>query len=130
MKFNINVKEWNDKKLYSAPIHNSATDADKITYWLDVQFAKCDAPTENCYINVDYGFMSCYKAKDETIKPKLIVMQWTKLASKPIEKTESNETAKSEAPKAKTEYTKKANATVENILKASAKEEPEEDLPF
>lgn len=123
MKFNINVKEWNGKKLYSAPLHDKPiNDEMENTYWLDVQFSKCEAPTENCYINVDYGFMSCYKSKDDTIKPKLIIMQWTKL--------ESKSTPKSEMPKTESKTVEKTSSTVENILKANAQEEPEEDLPF
>ena len=85
MRVRIAVKNWNGKSLYSINcIGNPLNEGEEPTmYFMDVQFSKCTPPTEKCYINVDYGFMSSYKAKGDIIKPKMVIMGYTVIQETP-----------------------------------------------
>lgn len=88
MRFFINVKQWNDKVLYSSPINGKNADGTECCYFLNVRFVKCTPPTKNVNINVDYGFMSAFKKQDGTVVPELVALKWSE-----IERKENTETA-------------------------------------
>lgn len=115
MRFFINVKQWNDKTLYSAPLNGKSMDNTECCYFLSVRFAKCTPPTKNVHLNVDYGFMSSFKKQDGTTSPELVIMRWSEIQSEPREETQS------EQPQ------QKPNA---KPIKEVPMVEVEEDLPF
>lgn len=124
MRFFINVNKWNDKLLYSAPINGKSVEGEECVYFLNVRFAKCEAPTQNVRINVDYGFMSAYTKNDGNVVPELIVLKWTEVENNNQE-TETQPQKKAVASKKTTTAPKAEIPKVEVPLTAT-----EEDLPF
>lgn len=112
MRFFINVKQWNDKVLYSSPINGKNADGTECCYFLNVKFAKCTPPTKNVNINVDYGFMSSY-LKNGQPTPELVVLRWSE-----IERKETEPKVETSPPQAKPQSTE------------SVMTECDEDMPF
>lgn len=84
MRFNINVKEWQDNNgnirlLYSAPITSKKLDGKEITKFLRVRFAKCEAPKTNCRIEEIYSFMSVFEKNDGTVEYELVILNYNVL---------------------------------------------------
>lgn len=71
-KLNVRKSEYG----WSTRIKNIQDD-EEISMYMNIQFAKCDAPTDEALqINVKDCFMSCYKTNNEEVKPKLVIMEY------------------------------------------------------
>lgn len=69
MKLLINRSDYG----YSVPLKNEFN-GETIKYYLQVTFGKnITPPVKNCQIEAKSYFFSCYKKKDDTTAPKLII---------------------------------------------------------
>lgn len=72
--FKVNVRRG--KYGFSTRLKGTTKENKEVTMYVDVQFAKCEAPTNNILqINVKDGFLSCYESMYGE-KVKLVVMDY------------------------------------------------------
>lgn len=82
----INIRK--NKFGYNTTIKNGEGEFE-IKYYMEIQFKKGNEPAaESCYIEINDCFFSCYKKKDNSIVPKLIIMTYTVL--KEYDNTKNN----------------------------------------
>lgn len=89
------MKMWIKKSEYgfSTKLKDSNLDenGNEISMYLGIQFKREQEPkVENCQIEVKDGFFSCYKSKkDNSVKPKFVVMDYEILKGHDKEETPS-----------------------------------------
>lgn len=62
---------------WSTPCKNKLVNGEEIVYWLDVAFAKGQAPSKDkIYLRPTKFFMTCYLLKSGETKPKMFIQEW------------------------------------------------------
>lgn len=84
------MKIWINKGQYGfSTLLKNEYNGEKTTMFMDVQFSKGIEPQDTIYANITDSFLSCYKTRNEEVKPKLVVMNYEMIDTK--DKTESKE---------------------------------------
>lgn len=62
---------------WSSPCKNKLLNGEEIVYWLDIVFAKGQAPSKDkIYLRPTKFFMTCYMLKGGETKPKMFIQEW------------------------------------------------------
>lgn len=77
---------------FSTQLKSKDINGDEIKTYFPVRFKKGQEPMGDANIDIKDWFLTCFKTKDGTIKPELMVMDWTeRIKEEPKEQKEDRQ---------------------------------------